>query len=429
MTEKGIDYTSGGLRVAVVGGGISGLVAAHLIARRNHVVIFEKEPKLGGHTYTVNVNGKNRPPLPVDMGFIVFNEPNYPVFNHFLAELNVERAESDMSFAFHDPGTGFMYAGTGVRGMLARWQNLFSPTFWRMVAGIRRFSAEAKHDLDAGRLAGKTIDEYLRENGYSREFEDNYLLPMAGAIWSAPEGESHDFPAEALVRFFDNHVLLDYLHRPPWFYVKGGSSSYVRAFEKQFPGVVCTGTPVGRIVRRTEGVFVHTEDGEQRFDAVVLATHADISLQLLEDPSDEEERLLSPWRYADNRVTLHTDVGFLPPRKAAQASWNFIKDPRRPADAMVGVSYHMNRLQRIDAPHDYVVTLNAVDEPARGSLIEDVHFDHPQYSLASMATQKELPSLNGVNRTFFCGAYQGYGFHEDGARSGQKVALHFGEGL
>lgn len=416
------------MRVAVIGGGISGIVASYLISRNNQVVLIEKEDRLGGHTYTSCVdNGDGT--IPVDMGFIVFNDPNYPVFNSFLTELGVERAVSDMSFAFHDPKSGFMYAGTGLRGMVARWRNIISPTFWRMIIGMRRFCTEAREDLYDGKLVGITIGDYMDANGYSREFEDHYLLPMAGAIWSAPEGKARDFPAEALVRFFDNHVLLDYMNRPPWYYVKGGSQAYVKAFEKVFSGEVRCDCPVASIRRNHESVSVAMESGTEEFDAVVIATHADTSLKLLENPSEDETNLLSPWRYADNRVVLHTDDDFLPPTKPATASWNFIKEPDRPDDAPVGVSYHMNRLQQIKAGREYIVTLNPVREPKNGTVIESVQFDHPQYSLESLATQKRLPELDGVNRTFFCGAYQGYGFHEDGAMSGERVARHFGESL
>lgn len=428
MSQNNIDYTEGGMRVAVVGGGISGIVAAHLVSRNNDVVLLEKETRLGGHTYTVDVQDEKEI-RPVDMGFIVFNEQNYPVFNRFLKELGVERAESDMSFAFHDPGTGFMYAGTGLRGMLARWRNLVSPSFWKMLKGMLRFGKEAKADLDSGRLSWITIGEYMDSMGYSREFEDYYLLPMAGAIWSAPHGKARDFPAEALVRFFDNHLLLDYRNRSPWFYVKGGSSTYVKAFEQSFRGEIRLGSGVETVRRTENNVSIVTDGSTEQFDAVIMATHADISLKLLESPSDEEKRLLGPWSYADNRVVLHSDMSFLPPRRIATASWNFIKEPERAMDAPVGVSYHMNRLQKIRSTKEYVVTLNPIREPQTGTGIDIRHFDHPQYSIDSMATQKEMGSLNGPNRTFFCGAYQGYGFHEDGARSGEQVAHHFGVSL
>ncbi|MDC0336026.1 FAD-dependent oxidoreductase [Pseudodesulfovibrio sp.] len=428
MSQQIIDYSSGGMRVAVIGGGISGIVASYLISRRNDVVLFEKEPHLGGHTYTVSADNDGKT-MPVDMGFIVFNDPNYPVFNSFLNELGVERAESDMSFAFHDPKSGFMYAGTGLRGMLARWRNIISPTFWKMIIGMRKFSREAREDLYEGKLAGITIGEYMDAKEYSRDFEDQYLLPMTGAIWSAPEGKSRDFPAEALVRFFDNHVLLDYMDRPPWYYVKGGSQTYVRAFEKVFAGEIRCGSPASSIQRNEENVSVECQGTTEQFDAIVMATHADIGLKLLSDPSDDEKSLLSPWHYADNRVTLHTDTSFLPPTEAATASWNFIKEPDRLEDAPVGVSYHMNKLQRLETRKEHIVTLNPVRDPKAGSMIESVNFDHPEYSLEALATQKRFPELDGVNRTFFCGAYQGYGFHEDGAMSGERIARHFGESL
>jgi len=429
MSQKNIDYSKGGMRVAVVGGGISGIVAAYLISRRNDVVVFESEARLGGHTHTACVDNGQGGTMPVDMGFIVFNEHNYPVFNSFLSELNVEKAVSDMSFSFYDPKSGFMFAGTGLRGMLARWQNILSPRFWRMLAGIRRFSREARESLLKGKLTGITIGEYMARNCYGREFEDRYLLPMIGAIWSAPEGKVRDFPAEALVRFFDNHALLDYTNRPSWHYVKDGSHSYVKAFSKVFAGEIRCDSRVMSVERQAEKVIVMTQAGATAFDAVVMATHADISLALLADPGEDETRLLSPWRYADNRVVLHTDTQFLPPARSAIASWNFVREPDRPEDSPVGVSYHMNRLQCLKARQDYIVTLNPVRDPEKGSMIEGVNFHHPQYSLASMATQKWLPELDGINRTFFCGAYQGYGFHEDGAKAGERVARHFGESL
>ncbi|GAB7023178.1 NAD(P)/FAD-dependent oxidoreductase [Salidesulfovibrio brasiliensis] len=429
MSEKSIDFTKGGLRIAVIGGGISGIVASHLISRSNEVVLFERERLLGGHTYTVGVDDGGGGEQPVDIGFIVFNEPNYPVFNRFISELGVERAVSDMSFAYHDPQSGMLYAGTGLRGMLARWSNLVSPPFWKMVSGMRRFSREAREDLKDGSLEGMTIGEYMDRRGHSREFEENYLLPMAGAIWSAPDGRSREFPAEALIRFFDNHMLLDYLDRPQWFYVKGGSRTYVRAFEKRFPGEVRTSTPVSAVTRSDDGVAVTADGRTETFDAVVLATHADVSLGMLTDPTDEERRLLSPWSYAPNRVVLHSDESFMPPKRSAWASWVFIREPERPPESLVGVSYHMNRLQQIASQREYIVTLNPVREPGAGGPIEDVVLDHPQYSLASLRTQAELDMLDGVRRTFFCGAYQGYGFHEDGARSGERVARQFGESL
>lgn len=433
MYQQSIDYKSTPLRVAVIGGGISGIVAAHLISRKHNVTLIEKEPQLGGHTYTARVplSRGNTPTqyLPVDMGFIVFNEANYPTFNTFLKQLNVSHANSDMSFAFHDPENGFMYAGTGIRGMLARKRNLISPIFWRMLNGIRRFNSEAKQDLRSGSLTGKTIEEYLTEKKYNKDFENNYLLPMAGAIWSAPEENTHLFPAEALVRFFDNHMLLTHTRLPQWYYVRGGSYSYVKAFKKQFTGKICTESPVSSVTRHSKSVQVIINQEAELFDAVVLATHADISLRLLSDPSEHEKALLSPWHYTNNRVVLHTDTGFLPPKVSGRASWNFIRDPNQSKGGTVGVTYYMNRLQDISAQREYAVTLNPMREPISGSLIEDKQFAHPQYSLQAMKTQAILPELDGLNRTFFCGAYQGYGFHEDGAKSGARVASQFGVSL
>lgn len=433
MSQEKIAYTAGGLKVAVIGGGISGLVAAHLLSRRNHVTIFEKETHLGGHTYTAKVpahspSGEEKT-LPVDMGFIVFNIPNYPVFNAFINALGVKRAKSNMSFAFYNPETDFMYAGTGLRGLFAHKKNIISLDFWKMLYGIRKFGVEAKQALLAGKLSGKTLGEYLRTQKYGSYFTQNYLLPMAEAIWSTPEGDIRSFPAETLVHFFDNHLLLEYTMRPQWYYIEGGSDTYVRAFRKQFSGDIHTSTVVTSVTRHANHVHVMTDKGSGEFDTVVLATHANVSLRILTNPTEQEHTLLSPWKYADNRVVLHTDDSFLPPKAAGRASWNVIRDPLQKKQGSVGVSYYMNRLQNIAADKAYVVTLNPVREPKLNTLLEDKHFAHPQYSLAAIASQNDLPKLDGINRTFFCGAYHGYGFHEDGAASGARVARHFGESL
>lgn len=428
MIHQSIDFTCGNMRIAVIGGGISGIVAAHLIAQKNRVVLFEKQSRLGGHVRTMSVDDGKGGTVPVDMGFSVFNKPNYPVFNRFLNILGVERFPLDMSFVFDDPASGFLYAGTGLRGLFAQGRNLASPMFWKMLVGIRRLGSRARSDLAHGRLAGLTIGEYMDARGYGRQFRDD-LLPVAGAVWSAPRGRTRDLPAQALIRFLDTHMLLDFPHKPQWYGVQGGSRTYVQAFAAAFNGEVRTGRPVRSIRRHTHHVEVTTALGPEEFDAVVLATHADLSLKLLADPAPEETRLLSQWSYAPSRVVLHTDPAFVPPHRAPRTSWAFVKGTRKADKTAPGMGCNMHRLHTPAPRKDYIVSHNPTREPQAASVLKDLNLDQARYSLAALDTHKELSRLDGVNRTFFCGAYQGYGFHEDGARSGAKVGVHFGGAL
>ncbi|TNF47950.1 MAG: FAD-dependent oxidoreductase [Deltaproteobacteria bacterium] len=414
-------------KIAVIGGGVAGIVAAHLLQKQHEVTLFEQNDYLGGHTHTIEINDGPDAGLAVDTGFIVLNDATYPLFRKFLVQLGVEVRVSEMSFGFQNHQTGLVYAGTDLNGLFAQRSNLFSPVFYRFLLEIVRFCKQAQRDLDQKDIEKITLGEYLVKGRYSSALIDNYLVPMAGAIWSTPALQIHDFPAGPFLHFFRNHGLLALRNRPLWRTVVGGSSAYVKAFARSFSGKIHLEQPVCTIKRDPGRVQLTLADGSsQNFDQVVIATHADQALRLLQDPSELEQQLLSPWQYQLNQTVLHTDSSILPTRKHAWAAWNFTRQAREEEDRPVYVTYYMNRLQGLRAQNDYCVTLNR-DEPFRpNTVIAEMAYHHPLYSFDSMATQERLPQLNGCNRTCFCGSYFGYGFHEDAVRSGVGVAKTFG---
>ncbi|GAB6110723.1 NAD(P)/FAD-dependent oxidoreductase [Desulfomicrobium salsuginis] len=405
---------------AVIGGGVAGIVAAHLLQDIREVTVFEAADYLGGHTHTVSVPDGPDGGTPVDTGFIVFNEATYPFFIRFLDELGVASREAEMSFGFHCERTGLTYAGTDLNGLFVQRRNIASPEYWRFLFEIARFCRQAKADLEAGGNLG-TLDEYVRSRRYSPFMVENYLLPMAAAIWSTPAGRVGRFPALSFLRFFRNHGLLSLVDRPRWRTVSGGSCSYVRAFLRRFSGTVRLNAPVARVLRTGEGVRVEVEgEGPQVFDEVVIAAHADQTLRMLGDPSADEARLLGAWRYEENRTVLHTDVSVMPRERSAWACWNF----RRVAgeDRNVFVTYAMNLLQGLAGDRQFLVTLNRPTPHDASQVLADLVYHHPVYTDESMATQAELDSLNGRRGTWFCGSYFGYGFHEDAVRSANAAA-------
>jgi predicted NAD/FAD-binding protein len=413
--------------VAVVGGGVAGIVSAHALAKAGwDVALFERNAYVGGHTSTVTIPSGPDEGLPVDTGFIVMNDRTYPNFHRFLAELGVKWRWADMSFGYYDANSGLQYAGTDLSGLFAQRANLLSPGFLGMLREFARFGAEAEKDLKSGALSGVTLGAYLSERRYSRWFVDHYAAPMGAAIWSTGLVEMLEFPAETFVHFFKNHGLLTVTDRPRWQTVVGGSHSYVKAFLARFPGRVVKDAPVER-VRRADGGAVITARGRdpERFDRVVIAAHADEALALLADPSDDEKRLLGAWSYQRNRTLLHTDESFLPPNRRARASWNYRREKGEDGSAAVSVTYHMNRLQGLDARREYLVTLNPRSEPRAGSVVREFMYLHPAYNFTSLRSQAALPSLNGERSTWFCGSYFGYGFHEDAVKSAVAVAKDF----
>lgn len=411
-------------RVAVIGSGAAGLTAAYLIGQRHDVTLFEAGPRPGGHVYTVTVDSGPDTGAAIDMGFIVYNERNYPLFCRLLERLGVESQASDMSFAFHCADSGREYAGTGLSGLFSRRRDLLRPAHWRLLRGIVAFGQRGRQALGDGSAANMTLGEYLTRTECPAAVVEDYVLPMGGAIWSSSRTEMARFPAATFLRFFDNHGLLALNDRPQWRTISGGSMRYVEALQRSFTGQIRVESRVRSVTRDEDGVEV-TADATTRFDRVVIATHADQALGLLADPDADERRLLGAWRYSRNAAVLHTDTSLLPPRRRAWASWNYRRETGG-GDGPVAVTYHMNRLQSLATQADYLVSLNPARAPRDEHVVHEVEFTHPLYDRAAVDTQRELPALNGKRRTWFCGAYFRNGFHEDAVYSGAAVARDFG---
>lgn len=415
------------LKVAVVGGGISGIGAAYLLQRKHRVVLFEKNEYVGGHTHTVTLDSGEDKGLPVDTGFIVLNDRTYPNFMKFLQQLGVAIQPTDMGFSYYERTTGFQYAGSNLNGLFAQRTHLLRMEFWAFLMEILRFGRVSKRSLCDGSLRGLSLGDYLRRQAFSGPLIERYVLPMGAAIWSTPGGLMMQFPAESYLRFCDNHGLLDLRGRPQWYFIPGGSHTYVRRFLESFQGEVRVNCGARSIRRHEDRVVVRLPDGScEDFDAVVIATHADEALALLEDPHSEEHRLLSQWKYNHNRVVLHTDDSFLPPLPRARSSWNYIRERGSVGTSPMTMTYFMNRLQRLQAGRPYCVTLNPARPIPRESIVKELEATHPLYSFGALESQEPLRRMSGLRRTFFCGAHLGYGFHEDGFKSGLEVARHFG---
>lgn len=424
-------------KIAVVGAGAAGIVAAHYLSRAHDVLLFEAAGQLGGHVQTVmardGVVGGAERTLPVDMGFIVFNDRTYPHFLRFIAELGVRGAATEMSFSFSDPASGFAYAGTSLSGLFARRANLIDPAFWRMLLALRRFCRAITRDLEQDRLGEETLGHYLRANSYPDVLFDRYLEPMVRAIWSSESRDARAFPIRRFARFFSNHGLLSISGGPQWLYLPGGSQTYVQAFARQFIGTTHLSSPVQAVTRTASGPVLRINGSELAVNSVVLACHADTALTLLTDADGLERECLGPWRYVSNDVTLHTDASFLPPNRRAWACWNVIADSASQSSVAapltenrVHVHYWMNRLQNFTAQSNHVVTLNPRRPVPQALLNRRMELHHPQFSLHALRMQPRLAELQGRRGTYFCGSYHGNGFHEDAAASGVRVAQALG---
>ena len=409
-------------RIAVVGAGIAGMGAAWLLSRQHEVVLFEAGDYLGGHTHThdIELQGKH---YAVDTGFIVFNEAHYPLLTKMFAELGVASQPTTMSFSVHDQGNGLEYNAGNLRGLFAQPGNLLSPRFWRMLHDLARFYRQAPAVL-AWPAPGPTLGEFLESNAYSAVFRDDHLVPMASALWSSPSREILDFPVKHLVAFMANHHMLQLSGRPQWRVVRGGSQSYVQALRAQWAVQERLATPVRSIRRSHDGVMVSSAAGIESFDEVVLACHADDALALLSDATGAEREILGAIGYQDNEAILHTDTKVLPRCRPAWAAWNAHVPADR--DAPCSMSYWMNALQSLRAPEQLIVTLNrkADIDPAR--VLRRLHYRHPRQDHASVAAQSRKADIQGQSHTWFAGAGWGFGFHEDGLRSGVEVAARLG---
>lgn len=417
---------SGGerLNVAVVGSGIAGLSAAWLLSQKHDVTLFEADHRLGGHADTAEVPGV-RGPVPVDTGFIVYNEGNYPNFTALLAYLGVPSLNADMSLSVSLDDGVFEYSSFGLGGVFAQKRNLLSPRFWRLLLDIERFFRTAPRDLEALEAEATPLDAYLAAKGYGDAFRDDHLLPQAAAIWSTPLDQIGAYPAASLIRFFQNHGMMSIVGRGLWRTVEGGSRTYVAKLVEAFRGEARKGVRVLGVRRDANGAELRLAGGgRERFDQVVMATHGDTALGLLEDPSADEKRLLGCFRYSRNMVALHTDPVLMPKRRRAWCSWNHIG--RRAAPGEGAVTYWMSRLQSLEGAPDLFVTLNPNKEIAADRLIKTEIYDHPLFDAGAIAAQQEIWDLQGARRTWFCGSYLGHGFHEDALQSGLAVAEQLG---
>lgn len=418
-----------GHKVAVVGGGVAGIVTSWLLKEHHQVTLFEANEYLGGHTHTITIEDGPDAGTPVDTGFIVLNDRTYPNFIKFLGKLEVDTRNTDMSFSFNDQVSGLVYSGSDLNGIFAQRGNLLRPSFWRMLRGMLRFFKESETALETDSVPDISLGEYLAGR-YPRETIEDYILPMAAAIWSAAPGELEKFPALSFLKFFHNHGLLSISGRPQWMTVIGGSYSYVKVFESSFPGDIRMGHPIVGIARSSTGVNLRTRGGETlHFDRVVVAAHADDALKMLEDPSDDEKKLLGAWRYHANETVLHTDTSVLPPVKRAWSCWNYCREQTWERNHPVSVSYSMNLLQGLNTVNHYCVSLNRRTPIDEGSVIARMTYHHPAYTFDSVRTQPQLPGLNGQNHTWFCGSYFGNGFHEDAVSSAVQVGRDFGAEL
>jgi predicted NAD/FAD-binding protein len=404
------------VRIAIVGSGISGLLAAYRLHRDHDVTLYEAAEYPGGHSHTVDVlaDGEH---LAIDTGFIVYNERNYPVFTRLLRELGIATQPSEMSFSMRCERTGLEYNGRSLNTLFAQRRNLFSPSFMRMLAGILRLNASGPAMLAAP--ADQSLGDFLREKGHAGAAVEDYLLPMAGAIWSAEPSRILDFPARHFGRFFTNHGLLGLDDRPQWRTIRGGSREYVRALVRPLEGRLRLRTPVEWVRRSTDQVLVKPSGESARiFDRVVLACHSDEALRLLNDPRPAERAVLSAIPYQVNEAVLHTDERLLPRARLARAAWNYHRDG---VSAACTVTYDLTTLQSLGGNRRYLVTLNASEKIDPRAVVQRISYSHPIFTLAGMAAQERWPEINGANGTYFCGAYWGYGFHEDGVRSALAV--------
>jgi predicted NAD/FAD-binding protein len=414
------------MKIAVVGAGISGMSAAWLLNKSHDITLYEAQPRLGGHSQTVDAPAA-RGDIPVDMGFIVYNELNYPNLTALFSHLNVPTKDSNMGFAVSLDDGRVEYGGDNLLTLFSQFRNLVSPRFWAMLRDLLRFYREAPGHACALDAEGASLGDYLKAQGYGRAFQDDHLIPQAAAIWSASAQDIRDYPAAAFIRFCENHGLLKILDRPVWRTVDGGSRAYVQRLTASLAGRIRQGAPVVGVARTGDGVLVRDASGAlERYDQVVMATHADQGLGLLDAPTARERRVLGAFGYTRNIAVLHSDAALMPRRRGAWSAWNYIGRGDRAGDQHLCVTYWMNRLQDLPRETPLFVTLNPVIEPDPAKIIRTETYEHPRFDADALRAQNELWSLQGEDGLWWCGAYFGSGFHEDGLQAGLAVAEELG---
>ena len=408
------------MKIAVIGSGISGNVAAYHLNKTHDITVYEANDYIGGHTHTHDIRHKGKQYC-VDTGFIVFNHKTYPNFIALLDELGVEEQLSTMSFGVKCDKSGLEYMGSTINSLFAQRRNIFRPSFWRMILDILRFNREATNLLQAS-SDDISLGDYLEQHKYSTVFINHYLVPMAAAVWSADLKLMFDFPARYLIRFFHNHGLLSVNDRPDWYVIKGGSKTYARALTRAFKDKIKLSTPVTQVERIDGGVRVTSSGGEETFDAVFFACHSDQALRMIKSPTDTEKQTLGAIKYQDNEVVLHTDASVMPKRKIAWAAWNY--HLLEGYQSRVPVTYNMNILQSLDCEDQFCVTLNNTDAIDQSKVLKRLNYHHPIYTKESVAAQARHAEIN-TDRFYFCGAYWRYGFHEDGVVSALEAIKRF----
>lgn len=413
-------------RVAVVGSGISGVSAAWLLRGCADVHLFEAQNRFGGHTHTYQFEEDDRT-LSIDTGFMVYNKPNYPILSAMFEHLGIRSYATDMSFAVSMDSGRLEYAGSNIATLFSQRRNLLRPTFWRMLSDILRFNRLAAVAVRQGVAGSMSLGEFIDCHRLGEAFRRDYLYPMAAAIWSCPSGKIADFPARSFLRFFNNHGLIRLSERPQWLTLEGGASTYMNKLLADLDARAHPSSAVVSVQRTEQGVAVMFSDGQRQFfDEVVLACHSDQALALLRDPSAAEHAMLSAVPYQSNHVYLHRDARLMPRRRGVWSSWNYLGRKGEADEYNVSVTYWMNSLQRLETETDYFVSLNPPVPPHESTVIAEFVYDHPVFEGNALSAQRRLPDLQGKAHVWFCGAWTGYGFHEDGVRSGLEVARALG---
>jgi len=416
------------MKIAIIGGGISGLTAAYLLHDEHDLTLFEANDYVGGHTHTHELEAEGRR-WRVDSGFIVYNEKTYPNFIKLLRRLKVVSQKSSMGFSVKAPYKKLEYSGASLNALFAQRQNLFRPSFYVMIKDILRFNRLAQSKFE-GLVESMTIKEFLSQNKFSKHFIENYIIPMGAAIWSTAAEKTIEMPAVFYIRFFQNHGLLQIYNRPQWRVIKNGSKSYIEKIKVGFEKQIKLSTPVKKIIRYKDEVeifFGKSGEHSNKFDKVIIATHSDQALQMLEEPSAKEKEILGSLPYQENEALLHTDESILPRKKQTWSSWNYLlnEDSKGP----VALTYSMNILQSLTVRTQFLVTLNSSEKIDSNKILKKLIYQHPLFTVEGVRLQKEKHLINGKKNTFYCGAYWGNGFHEDGVVSALDVCKFFGKVL